>query len=129
MTKVTRQILGERLKDVRKFLGMTQGDVAEKINAKQTTVSRIEAGGDVGTESTLDLLCFYAKLIQIEVLFEELYDSTNIRNKGSVVNAIAAEKLKKILVDVDIEEKRFEELYHEKVAEVNDIIHFIEEKS
>lgn len=128
MIQITRQALGERLKDVRKFLGLTQGELAEKMEVSQITVSRVERGIEVGVENTLSFIVFYAKLINIETIFEDLYDPSSIMRKDTVANSIVAEKLRRIAEDLNREEQKFINFYNSKIAEINSVISFIEEE-
>lgn len=128
MIQITRQALGERLKDVRKFLGLTQGELAEKMEVSQITVSRVERGIEVGVENTLSFIVFYAKLINIETIFEDLYDPSSIMRKDTVANSIVAEKLRRIAEDLNREEQKFINFYNSKIAEIISVISFIEEE-
>ncbi len=128
MIQITRQALGERLRDVRKFLGLTQGELAEKMELSQITVSRVERGMEVGVENTLSFIAFYAKLINIETIFEDLYDPSSIMRKDTVANSIVAEKLRRIVEDLNREEQKFVDFYNSKIIELNSVISFIEEE-
>lgn len=43
-TDAERQLLGERLKEAREYVGLTQDDVAKKLGIPRSALSNIEAG-------------------------------------------------------------------------------------
>ena len=47
MTENVRKQLGEKARDLRKTLKMTQKDVAEKLGVRQADISAFESKGDV----------------------------------------------------------------------------------
>lgn len=47
MTENVRKQLGEKARDLRKTLKMTQQDVAEKLGVRQADISAFESKGDV----------------------------------------------------------------------------------
>ena len=62
--------LGARMKEVRLTLNMTQMDVAQNINVKQISVTRMEAGKSVSAGILLTFLAFYAQYVSIDVLLD-----------------------------------------------------------
>ena len=83
---------------------------------------------EVGVENTLSFIAFYAKLINIETIFEDLYDPSSIMGRDTVANSIVAEKLRRIVEDLNREEQKFIDFYNSKIAELNSVISFIEEE-
>lgn len=63
--------LGEKLKEIRRILGLTQTELAEKVGINQVSITRLESGGNVGVSILLDVLTFYSQYVSIDVLFDE----------------------------------------------------------
>lgn len=88
--------VGKRFKDIRIYLGFTQGDVAEATKTTQTNVSRLEKGGDLGSHKLLIFLNFYSKYIYVDFLFDDrfdiLFEDKRVLEKKIGLNSIMKEK-------------------------------------
>lgn len=52
-----KYILNERLKSLRKALGLTQQKFAERIGVKQNTIAQYEIGRNMPIETVISLIC------------------------------------------------------------------------
>ena len=59
-----RQAIGEKLRQVRDFRGLTQAQLAERIGITAATVSKVEAGK---WNHDIDLLAAFAKHLEAEI--------------------------------------------------------------
>ena len=64
------KILGERLRKVRKHLGLSQKQVAQATNQTQPAISRIENGEEVYTSALLAILLYYRGKVSIDNLLD-----------------------------------------------------------
>ncbi len=95
-------VIGDRLKRIRKFLGLTQDEVARSANVSQAAVSRIEHGEEVYASVLLALVIFYqSQHISTEVIFnpqlditqkEETTDRITDKHKLEILSKIATIK-------------------------------------
>ncbi|MFI3293963.1 MAG: helix-turn-helix transcriptional regulator [Rikenellaceae bacterium] len=97
MNELTLSVLGERLKDVRVFLGLTQAEVAEKLDESQSSVARLEKGAELGSVKLLKFLDFYSKTVSISVVFNDFYDRTQLRMKNEYKENFEAEQLRLVI--------------------------------
>ena len=49
--------VGSRIKDLRKSLGLTQQEFADRVGIKQSTVATYEAGRNVPSDAVISLIC------------------------------------------------------------------------
>ena len=82
MNKLDYKIIGERLRKLRKYMGLTQEQVAEILNLGRDAVLRIEKG-----ERRIDLqeLLNFSKLYNISM--DELTSEKNDINSNNIVFA------------------------------------------
>lgn len=97
MNELTLGVLGERLKDVRIFLGLTQSEVAEKLGESQISVTRLEKGTDLGSAKLLKFLDFYSKVVSIAVIFNDFYDRSELRLKNDYKGNFEETQLKLVI--------------------------------
>jgi transcriptional regulator with XRE-family HTH domain len=72
MYKTNLTELGNRLKEVRRFLGLSQNELAEKLDCNQGAISKLEVGkGSIKT--FISLLTFYSQYIYINCIFAEKF--------------------------------------------------------
>lgn len=69
--------LGERLRMIRKHLGINQQELAKATNLTQPTISRLENGEEVYASAILALLSFYHDKISLDQLFIMDLNETN----------------------------------------------------
>lgn len=68
---IDSRILGERLRQIRMLLGMTQKQFAAAIGQTQTAISRLENGEEVYASVLIGALHFYQSKISLENLFAQ----------------------------------------------------------
>ena len=62
--------LGDRLRMIRKHLGIKQQQLAEATNLTQPAISRLENGEEVYSSALLAVLTFYKDKINLDCLFD-----------------------------------------------------------
>lgn len=78
--------IGIRLKQIRKFLHLTQNEVARSAHVSQAAISRIEHGEEVYASVFLSLIHFYhSQHISVETIFNPHLDiSQEVEKEKSV---------------------------------------------
>jgi len=71
------QLLCERLRKERLFLGMTQADVAARAGVGVNTVSNLEAGRNVSFENLVRVAMVLGRLKELEELFKPHLNSVD----------------------------------------------------
>lgn len=99
MYTLTKKDLGERLKQIRLFLSITQTELKDKIGCTQVAISRMESGQGVAWDIFIKTLCFYSDYIYIDALFQEKFQIVAIDDNEkeifkSNVNAMAKRMIK-----------------------------------
>lgn len=61
---------GERLRMIRKHLGIKQQQLAEATNLTQPAISRLENGEEVYSSAILAILTFYRDKVNLDYLFD-----------------------------------------------------------
>jgi len=67
--KTTKQLLGSRIKELRRARGLSQEELAELIGIEPQHMSRIETGGSAPTVERMEKLCAVFG-IELRVLFD-----------------------------------------------------------
>lgn len=62
------KVLGERLRMIRKHLGINQQELADATNLTQPAISRLEKGDEVYASTLLAVLSFYQDKISLDRL-------------------------------------------------------------
>ena len=78
MYTVTKKELGNRLKQIRIYLSLSQQELKDKININQATVSRMEDGSGISWENFIKILSYYCQFIYIDSLFQENFQIISI---------------------------------------------------
>lgn len=100
MYTITKEELGNRLKQIRLFLSITQMELKDTIDCSQVAISRMESGQGVAWEMFIKVLCYYSNYIYIDSLFQEKFQIVAINGEvekeifKSNVNAMAMEMIK-----------------------------------
>ena len=68
------QTIGNRLRQIRQFLKLTQNEVAHSTNASQAAISRIEHGEEVYASVFISIITFYSTLVNIGNIFSPEFD-------------------------------------------------------
>lgn len=91
--KSTKQLLGERIRELRKQQGLTQEQLAELVEIEQKHVSRIELGKSA---PTIDRLEKIAEVLNTPV--KEFFDYIHLADRET-----KAESLEELLKELDEE--------------------------
>lgn len=110
-TSVPIEKIGKRLKDIRISLGMTQKQLAERINIKQSEVSRIEKNAEMSSLVNIER---YAQALGLD--FQGVF--TSEKTLEEIIKDQAEKKAKKIL------ERTFSNMAMEKQAPQDDAYKF-----
>lgn len=73
------KVLGERLQQTRKRLGLTQKDLSSATQLSQTSISRLENGEEVYASVLSSVLCYYQQKISLDYLLSQDFDANSIR--------------------------------------------------
>lgn len=74
--KLTKEIIGQRIKEFRTKLGMKQQDIADILTVPQASISHIENGNGGSYILLIELLSFYSQHFKISKVFEETFEVT-----------------------------------------------------
>lgn len=90
MEKTTKQLLGVRIKELRKTRGLSQEQLSGKIDIDPKHLSRIESGRSFPSLDTLEKL---ANALQVEVkdFFEFAHEAKNTRELKEIINNLLKE--------------------------------------
>lgn len=73
------KVLGGRLQQARKRLGVTQKDLSTATHLSQTSISRLENGEEVYASVLASVLCYYQQKISLDYLLSQDFDVSNNR--------------------------------------------------
>ena len=87
MKATTKKMLGARIKDLRKAGGLSQEQLAEKINIDSKHLSRIEVGNSYPSIDTVENI---AKALNVEIkdLFEFPHEENTAELKRSIIKIL-----------------------------------------
>lgn len=96
------KILGERLRLIRKRLGITQKQLAEATRLTQSVMSRMENGEEVYASALLTILTFYQGKINLNYLFSPDFNekSKKLLNPNSEDQLLSFRRQLDIIADV-----------------------------
>ena len=107
------QEIGRRIREVRKFLGLTQVEVSKRLDLTQVSVSRLEKGTDLGSKNLLIFLKFYSEYINIEILFADYFrlvdDDKKIYRKDVIIQSIVPNSLANLKNEMNVEINDFKD--------------------
>lgn len=92
------KILGERLRQIRLMLGMTQKELATATYLTQPVISRLENGEEVYASVLLSVLYYYQGKISLDRLFSPDF----VVSKEQLVYASREEMLQKLVRQLDL---------------------------
>ncbi|TGU69917.1 XRE family transcriptional regulator [Geomonas terrae] len=81
--KSTKQLLGARIKEIRRSEGLSQADLAEKLSIATNFVSRIEVGA---TYPSLDTLEKMARTLEVEL--KDFFDYDHLQGETLKVSSV-----------------------------------------
>ena len=73
------KIFGERLRQIRKRLGITQKQLAEATNLTQSVMSRLENGEEIYGSALLSIFYYYQGKVSLDYLFSPDFDAQSDR--------------------------------------------------
>lgn len=87
--KTTKELLGARIKELRKARGLSQDQLSEKINIDPKHLSRIEVGKSYPSLDTLEKI---SKVLKVEIkdLFEFMHKARS-KDVGKNINTLIKE--------------------------------------
>lgn len=97
--KTTRELLGARIKELRKACGLSQEHLAEQIDVDPKFISRIEVGKSGPSLETMENIA-RALNLEIKDLFEFAHQQSGMTDENNLQLLIqeADEKTRKILI-------------------------------
>ena len=92
------RILGERLRQIRLMMGLTQKELAAATYLAQPVISRLENGEEVYASVLLSVLFYYQGKISLDRLFSPDF----VASKEQLVYASREEMLQKLVRQLDL---------------------------
>lgn len=74
---VNLQELGDRLRQIRKQVGLTQKQLAAATQTTQTTISRLENGEEVNASMFAAILSYFSRIYSLNYIFSDDFDITS----------------------------------------------------
>lgn len=108
-------ILGERLRQIRLMLGLTQKELAEATHLTQPVMSRLENGEEVYASVLLSVLYYYQGKISLDRLFAPDF----IVAKEKLVYANREEMLHKVVRQLNLIADTIDEAKETSLAQIN----------
>lgn len=124
VSDLLQEKLGKRLKNVRRYLMMTQQEVAEQIDISVITISKIEHDKVVNSDSFLRLLLFYSNYISADFLFAKDFNVADADNytKSFSLNTIVKAKIEVIREEFEKELSKLKSEYIQKLTETANLL-------
>lgn len=124
VSDLLQEKLGNRLKNVRRYLMMTQQEVAEQTDISVITISKIEHDKVVNSDSFLRLLLFYSNYISADFLFAKDFNVADTDNytKSFSLNTIVKAKIEVIREEFEKELSKLKSEYIQKLTETANLL-------
>lgn len=124
VSDLLQEKLGKRLKNVRRYLMMTQQEVAEQTDISVITISKIEHDKVVNSDSFLRLLLFYSNYISADFLFAKDFNVADADNytKSFSLNTIVKAKIEVIREEFEKELSKLKSEYIQKLTETANLL-------
>lgn len=124
VSNLLQEKLGNRLKNVRRYLMMTQQEVAEQTDISVITISKIEHDKVVNSDSFLRLLLFYSNYISADFLFAKDFNVADADNytKSFSLNTIVKAKIEVIREEFEKELSKLKSEYIQKLTETTNLL-------
>lgn len=124
VSDLLQEKLGNRLKNVRRYLMMTQQEVAEQTDISVITISKIEHDKVVNSDSFLRLLLFYSNYISADFLFAKDFNVADADNytKSFSLNTIVKAKIEVIREEFEKELSKLKSEYIQKLTETANLL-------
>lgn len=125
MYNITKKEIGNRLRQIRTFLSITQQELSEEIGCSQIAISRMEAGTGVW-ENFLKMFTYYGQFIYLNCLFQEEFHIISVdgdkeifkNNVNSIAQNIITEAVTQHREEMKILENKLVEEYDRKSEEL-----------
>lgn len=116
--------IGERLKNVRQYLIMTQQQVAEATGLPVITISKIEHDKVVNSDSFIQILHFYANYISVDYLLAKDFKIADADHytKSFSLNTIVKAKLELLQEQITKELEYTRKDFVQKVSETINLL-------
>jgi transcriptional regulator with XRE-family HTH domain len=116
--------IGERLKNVRQYLIMTQQQVAEATGLPVITISKIEHDKVVNSDSFIQILHFYANYISVDYLLAKDFKIADADHytKSFSLNTIVKAKLELFQEQITKELEYTRKDFVQKVSETINLL-------
>lgn len=88
--KSTKELLGARIKEIRKIRGLSQDELSEKIDIDPKHLSRIEVGRGFPSLDTLDTIAV-ALNVEMKDFFEFAHEGTSAKELIKTLEGLAKE--------------------------------------
>lgn len=112
--EITLKLLGGRLKEMRKAMGMLQGDVAKHLDVNQNAISRIENGAGGGISVLLSLINYYSDFYMVEHILSPKFEVVRRSDAVGSMESVAIERLKVWKDEFNVEVEQIIDLLGEK---------------
>lgn len=127
VSDLLQEKLGNRLKNMRRYLMMTQQEVAEQTDISVITISKIEHDKVVNSDSflrLLRLLLFYSNYISADFLFAKDFNVADADNytKSFSLNTIVKAKIEVIREEFEKELSKLKSEYIQKLTETANLL-------
>lgn len=124
VSDLLQEKLGNRLKNVRRYLMMTQQEVAEQTDISVITISKIEHDKVVNSDSFLRLLLFYSNYISADFLFAKDFNVADADNytKSFSLNTIVKAKIEVIREEFEKELSKLKSEYIQQLTETANLL-------
>lgn len=124
VSDLLQEKLGNRLKNVRRYLMMTQQEVAEQTDISVITISKIEHDKVVNSDSFLRLLLFYSNYISADFLFAKDFNVADADNytKSFSLDTIVKAKIEVIREEFEKELSKLKSEYIQKLTETANLL-------
>lgn len=124
VSNLLQEKLGNRLKNVRRYLMMTQQEIAEQTDVSVITISKIEHDKVVNSDSFLRLLLFYSNYISADFLFAKDFNVADADNytKSFSLNTIVKAKIEVIREEFEKELSKLKSEYIQKLTETANLL-------
>ena len=109
------KILGERLRQIRLILGLTQKDLAEATHLTQPVMSRLENGEEVYASVLLAVLYYYQGKISLDRLFAQDF----IAIKEKLLYTSREDLLQKLIRQLDLIADTINETNETSLAQIS----------
>lgn len=130
MYNITFVILGNRLKQIREQLDLSQGNLAQIVDCKQNAISNLERGKGGSITLLINVLNHFSKYVYIDLIFSEKFylistKDHDVAKKGNFTSVVAEIIEEAKLQHLNRMDRFFEDAKEELNANLNKAINLI----